>query len=430
MFQSFHVTHKWSDADTVQELATVPAGQLAEAVRRMPGVAGCVVLVTCHRSELYLTSHDPDGVRQAVAAHFQSETYRRSVAPHGGRLRPRSTMRELTRTDTVRHLFRVASGLDSVILGETEVLGQVRSALRNAEQARTVHARLRHLFEAAVETGRRVRSETDLGMGHRSLGAAVWRALESCLPGRDGNVLLVGAGQAAASIAESMPRPWGGTVAVMNRGERRGKDLARRVDASFRRLAELPDALRDSDACVLAAPVRLDATSRQVLDAGRRVLVLDVCQPPNLRDPGTGGAFEYWDLTRILTHAGSGDGVAEGAAEAANRIVEEAVARFEREEHEPHTPAGRLLRMLHVEGERIARRELETALRRLPTTSQRERAVLEDFARSVREKLLMRPTLALRRSLEEGRPDVAHEILDLFAGDASDEGAPSSGDEP
>lgn len=375
-------------------------------------MAGCVALVTCHRSELYLTGHDADSVKEAVVSYFQSDDYRKSVVRVDRTLRPVSPLRELRGADTVRHLFRVASGLDSVLVGETEVLGQVRAALRTSMENGTTDTHLQRLFEAAIEAGRRVRAETELGSGRRSLGAVVWRALEPRLAGERGRVILVGAGQAAASIAEAIPATIRPSLAIFNRGETRGQALAERIGVPFQPLDELAGALDQADACVLAAPVSLP---RSVTSGSGNVLVLDVCQPPNLPAPAPEAGFEYWNLARILEHGQAGDESTVAATRSADAIIDEAVRTFESVQQERHTAAGRLLRMLHAEGERIARRELETALRRLPELDSRELAVLEDFARSVREKLLLRPTLALRRSLDAGRPDAAREIFDLFS---------------
>ncbi len=427
---SFHVTHRWADPQAVQDAAAVPAAALVNALHGKAGIRGCVALVTCHRSELYLTGPDRDDVRDAVTTYFRTNAYQSAISDSNPGFRPTSPLRQMQGRRSVAHLFRVAAGLDSVIVGEAEVLGQVRAALRTATEQGTIDLPLRHLFEAAIKVGRRVRAETPLGAGRRTLGVTVWDALES-YDEVEGPVVVVGAGQAASSIVEAAPTHRRGTLRILNRTMSRGEDLARRTGATALPFADLDRAVQDAKICILAAPVAAtrifgggweDAGSA---DANR--LVVDVCQPPTVAGEANPRGFEYWDLAAVLRrgvpgHQPEADGIGDAIA-----LVEESVAAFQRKQAEASSPAGRLLRLLQGQGERIARRELHAALRRLPGLDDRQRAVLEDFARSLRQKLLMTPTIALRRSLETNRLDLAHELLNLFvavpSADAEDQEA-------
>lgn len=413
---SFHITHKWAEPEAVQQAATVPATAIVHALHRSPVVQGCIALVTCHRSEVYATGPDPDKITEVVSSYFGSEAYRSLARRQGPEFQPTSRLRTLRSRKSVDHLFRVAAGLDSVILGETEVLGQVRTALRTATEARTADLSLRQLFEAAVEVGRRVRATTRLGEGRRSLGDSVWAVLAGekfC-----DRVLVVGAGQAAASILDAAPDAVRQAVDVVNRTDHHARRLASRTGAGFRPFERLLEAADRAQLCILAAPLdpalvlRL-ASANGDRRAARRI-VLDVCQPPVLRDPAPTLGFRYVDLDAVLRARASTDERRPENFGDAVRIVEQAVDAFMRKRREASTPGGRLLRHLQTEGERIARRELDAALRRLPGLGEEQRAVLEDFARSLRQKLLMNPTIALRRSLDADRPDLAEGIVELF----------------
>jgi glutamyl-tRNA reductase len=297
------------------------------ALRRASGATQLAVVSTCQRTELYAvwpSAADPDALVSALAG--DRGATRPEVAGAASRF---------VEGDAVRHLMRVAAGLESFVVGEREVVGQVRAAARATRLAGTGGLELHRLLDAAVSASRRVQHATSFASGVRSVASAavdvaVARAGGS-LAGR--HVLVVGAGEVAAAAVERA-RAAGGTVTVCNRSRRRA-DLLAVAGAAVVDLAELDVALASADVVLLAT-----AAPHPLVDAGtigrlpqrspaRPLLLLDLSLPrnvaPEVRQCRAVSLVDLADL-RDLGAAGAAT-FADDVASAA-RVVETEVARY------------------------------------------------------------------------------------------------------
>ena len=320
--------------------------------------------------------------------------------------------------DLVRHLFRVTAGLDSLVLGEAQIQGQVRDAYTAAADVETaqgpaVGPRLHRCFQHALFVGGRVRSETDLGWGSASVATAALelaRKIFASLRGR--RALVLGAGEMSELVLACFRAEGVQSTIVANRTYERAAALAARWGAEAAPLDRLPEILRGVDLvlCSTAAPhpVLTAERFRRAFPNGpdHPLCLLDLAVPRDV-DPAIGQLrnvflYDLDDLQRIVDAALDRRRDAVPRAEA---IVAEEVEAFW--SWYSALEAVPTIRALRDWAEELRRAEVEAVLRRLPHADETTRAALERLSRSLVQKLLHRPTVRLREAASDGHARVA-----------------------
>ena len=274
----------------VRELVSLSKEDLARALPMVSAPAGpSVILSTCDRTEVYSIVSDPaigfDAVRHFLAEFHGLEPH--AISPY---------MYEFSDVDAARHLHLVASGLDSMVMGDPQILCQVRMAISAASKlgSNPAPALLSRLFHSALRAGRRVREETSIGQNVPSLGQAAVELARRLLGDLGGlRVLLLGEGEVGKAVAGELMAAGGGDWTVVNRTEARGEELARQLGARAAPFSEIGLVLHDMDVviCAATAPeflVTCDLVAQAVTDRGRQPIYLfDMTVPRNI-DPSAG----------------------------------------------------------------------------------------------------------------------------------------------
>ena len=396
------------------ERTTVTAEALPKALHDLigrPNVNEVVLLSTCNRTEVY-----------AVAERFHPAFADiRDFLCDLAHLGPEDLQAHLySQHDVaaVAHLFSVAAGLESAVLGEHEILGQVRSAWSVAQQEQTARSTLNQLFRHALETGKRARTETGIARSTASVSyAAVEMATERFGSLAGARVLVVGAGEMGEGIVAALSRTGLGDVVVVNRTFERARELAQRVGGRARPFSDLADALADADVLLTstgAGAIVIEADVVERATAGRPMLVVDVAVP---RDVDAAVAelpgVTLLDLDDLRDWAARG--IAERAAEAAKvgHIVAEEVGRYA--EEIAARQAAPLVAQLHEHADGIRRGELERFGAKLAGLDDRQRATVEALTRAIVAKLVHEPTTSLKRDAGTPRGERnADAVRDLF----------------
>jgi glutamyl-tRNA reductase len=411
------VSHRRAPLDLLERMAFAE-GDLPKAYRRLaddPEVREAVLLSTCNRVEIYA---------DVVSYHAGSMALRRFLSAASEVSPGELTGALSTRYEeqAVEHLFLVAAGMDSMVLGEPQILGQVREAHRHAEEEGTSGPVVAAVFRAAVRAGRRVRSEAGLGAPPAAfIGAGLDEAeLRLGFPLRGRPVAVVGAGRMASLAADALRARGAGPIHVVNRTPSRAAALAARVQGRPFGLDRLGDVLRDVEVAVLctAAPgvVVTGAHARAALTGRRRALFLiDLAMPrnadPEVRGVDGVGVADIDDLRERLRGEGSGVPVAD--LERARAIIGEETRRFE--DRQDAARLAPLIRALHASGEQAAAAELRRAGPLLSRLEPEEREAVEALARGLVAKLLHTPTVRVKELTARGRGDAAARTLaDLF----------------
>jgi glutamyl-tRNA reductase len=375
---------------------------LARRFKALPGVSGCALLATCNRLEAYLEIRSE---AEAEAA-FVDLVGGRDL--EGRALLARSLMVH-GRTEAVRHLFRVASGLDSMVLGDAQILGQAKEAYRTACQHGTAGPMLHKVFHAAFRCAKAVVSQTDLGTGAQSVAGAAVSLLAERMGGlRDKDFLLVGVNEMTEAAGKRLVKAQAARLLLCNRTAERGGDLAASLPAEQVAWSGLLDAIGRVDAVVTCTsasePIltRPDLLRVAAARPGHRLTVVDLAVPPDvqpLRDDGTVAAaaamardgLAILDLEDIGAYQQRIEDRRCQATAAGDAIVTAQVAAFD--EWLRNQSLGPKMDRLRQESERSLTRELERLAEGL-TGSERDR--LEQFG-----EILIKRFLGAYRRVEE-----------------------------
>ncbi len=373
---------------------------------------------TCNRTELYIVTRD------AVAAESAALT---SLARRA-EIRPTELtpiIYALRNCDGARHLFRVSSGLESMVLGEAEVLGQVRTALDSATEAGTTGPLLNRLFHSALRTGKRVRSETAIGqlsMSVSTVAASLARELIGDLGGR--KVVVLGAGETAELAAKALAALGADTVFLANRRRDRALALAQRFAGQAIVLDDLPDQLRKADVVIGATssphPIVTSNELEQVHAErnGRPLLLIDLAVPRDIEAAcGDLEGVTLRDIDDLQAVVANNRSVRAAEAGLAEDIVEDEISDF----------AGWLgtldavptIRDLHSHGQAVAESVIAENEGRWESLSPADRERVELLARTVAQRLLHEPTIRLRDQggdSSHGRIENARELFGLDGG--------------
>ena len=371
-----------------------------------------VVLSTCHRTEIYALT--PSEGRRL--GDFLADRSGLSSAEIEG-----STYLYRDR-DAVNHLFRVAAGLDSAILGEAEVLGQVRHALRKAQEHRAAGSLLIRLFETALRVGKRVRTETAIARQPLSLSHVAVDVAERAAGDLSGlRLLVVGAGKIGEQTARHLAERCSGAVRIINRDPRRASRLARIVGGQSRPFSALGKELVEADVAFLTVHARgilidLPLVERAVENRTDGPLVLvDLGLPRNVAPAAVGidGVLLY-NIDDLADLVEDNLMSRRGEVPKVERIVEEETEAFLtwwRSRGVAPT-----IKALRRRARLIRDAEVDKALRRLgPLSPQEERAV-RSLADSLLNKILHEPTVRLKAQAAEGNGAGYAEVLEELFG--------------
>ncbi|WP_084609853.1 glutamyl-tRNA reductase [Archangium violaceum] len=378
---------------TVRERLAMPGEQQVELLRRLGQVpAEALLISTCNRVELYLASPDMARARQRA---------REELGGMGG---PEvlGLLYEHRGEAALTHLFRVASSLDSMVLGEAQVLGQVKDALEHSQAAGTVHGELSRMFAAAFRCAKRVRTETAIGMAATSMASAAAALASKAWDGLgERTVLVVGAGEMSALAARHLRRAGVGRLVVVNRTLARAESLAAEVGGTARPLEELFTLLASADVVVSGTSSPVPLFTREnvapALEGRQRPLVMvDLAVPRDIApEVGSMKRVRVLDVDDIQRFVLENAAARAEEARKAEALVSEEVARFMRERAvRDGVP---VLSRLRQHADTIARAEAERTLSSLgDSLSEKQRKSVEAMARAIINKLLHEPTARLR----------------------------------
>ena len=382
----------------LRECIALTGGVQAEALKslaRRPEVSEVMVISTCNRVEVLLVTDESDRAADAVRQFLAAE----SRAPDADLA---AALYELRGGEAVRHVFRVASSLDSMMLGEPQVLGQIKEAYRLATRQKSTGVVLNRLLHRSFFVAKRVRSETGIGDHAVSISYAaieLGRKIFGSLEGK--KVLLIGAGEMAELAVEHLIRNRVGQVQVANRTFERGLALAERFRGRALRFEEVSEALGEADIIISSTGASEFVVTRDHVRSvmrrrkNRPLFFIDIAVPrdidPEINRLTNAYVYDIDDLKEIIE-----ENIEDRQREAirGERIVDEAVIRFRQwQESLDVVPTIVALRR-KLEG--IVNEELNRTLGGLDSRSEAERAAFEKMTHALVNKMLHDPTVFLK----------------------------------
>jgi glutamyl-tRNA reductase len=392
----------------VRERFIFTPNELPPVLTRLGGAA--VLLSTCNRTEVYLASHHPIAAGSVVALLRELKD-----APDVSD----DIFYHLYDREAVRHLFRVAAGIESMVIGEAEILGQVREAFSSATAAGTHNAVLSQLFHEAIRTGRRARSETEIGhhaVSVSSTAVALAKQVIGDLASR--TVLVVSAGETGKLTARSLARNGASRLLVANRRAERAKTLAAELDGEPVPFGKLPAAMSDADIVISSSAateflIGADEVKQAVAGRnGRPLLLIDIAVPrdidPAVREFPQVHLYDIDDLQAVVEENRNSRRKELGKVEA---IVDEGVGHFSswlRERGVVPTVAA-----LRERADELREAEVSRTLRRMPGLSDDQRAAVDAMANAIVKKLLHEPIARLKGADGERYAGTLRELFAL-----------------
>jgi len=392
------INHRSSPLSLLERVTVMPdrLGKAVAGLAMRDNIREAVVLSTCNRTEVYVVTELFHGA-YADVRDFLCELGDLPIdelVPH---------LYSQHDSTAVGHLFEVAAGLDSAVLGESEILGQVRSAWEIAQHEGAARSTLNLLFRTAIEAGKRARTETGIGRGTASVSHAAVEMISEVVGDLAGKrVLVVGAGAMGEGVAIALHRAGGADILVANRSSTRGSTLAERVGGVAVGFERLDDAIAAADVIVASTgasepvlPVSLVKAARSGPRSARPLHIIDIAVP---RDVEAGVAelpgVTVLDLDDLRDWADRGLSHRAAEAERARAIVWEEVDRFELEA--TARQAAPLIAAMHNTADVIRARELDRFANALAGLDDNEREAVESLTRAIVAKLLHEPSVRLK----------------------------------
>jgi glutamyl-tRNA reductase len=409
------LNHRTAPLDLL-ERTTIDDARLPNALDDLVSrehVSEAVVLSTCNRTEVYAVAEKFHGAYHDIRSFFCDLSY----------LPPEEVSDHLYvqyDADAALHLFNVAAGLDSAVLGENEILGQVRGAWDNAQHENTSGPSLDLLFRHALETGKRVRTETGISRHVASVSQAAVAMAQQHLGSLTGrSILVLGAGDMGQGMVRSLAKAGVSDVQIANRTWQTAVEVADQVSGRAIRLVDLPEALREVDVLLTstgATSIMLEHGDLVPIVAERdaALLVVDVAVPRDV-DPAAGDldgvTLLDMDDLRLFAEAGIEERQLEVAT--VQHLVGEELERFvgisTAREVAP------LVASLRDRADEIRRSELDRLAGRLADLDEREREAVEAITKGIVAKLLHQPTVELKDAAGTARGErLAEALRDLF----------------
>ncbi|PSJ81159.1 glutamyl-tRNA reductase [Neisseria iguanae] len=398
---------------SIREKLAFAAASLPEAVHSLSSsdaAKEAVILSTCNRTELYCIGYTEEIIEWLAKYHDLPTD---EIRPY---------LYTFDSHETVRHAFRVACGLDSMVLGEPQILGQIKDAVRIAQEQGSINGNLNILFQKTFAVAKEVRTDTAVGENSVSMASASVKMAEQIFPDiADLNILFIGAGEMIELVATYFAAKNPRLITVANRTLPRAQELCDKlsVNAEPCLLSQLPDIMHEYDVIVSSTASPLPIVGKGMVERALKkrhhmpVFMLDLAVPRDIEEEvgELNDAYLYTvdDMHDIVR---SGKEARQKAAASAEAMVEEKVGEFvEWQKSRQSVP---LIRALRDEGERARRQVLENAMKQLAKGASAEE-VLERLSIQLTNKLLHSPTRALNKagSSDSGIIDTVAQIYHL-----------------
>jgi glutamyl-tRNA reductase len=404
----------------VREQVVFAGDQIGRALARLTelqGVTEAVLLSTCNRTEFYVITDDSG--RDALQSWLHNE----------GNLDPAfaDTLFSMEEEQAIRHIFRVACGLDSMVLGEPQILGQLKDAVRDAEQVGSIGRQLGALFQHTFSVAKKVRTETEIGANPVSVASAAVSLAQQFFAGfSQHTALLIGAGTTIELVAKHLDGKKIGRLFVANRDLDRAKQLASRFGGYAVPLSELEGTLPEADIIITSTASEEPIVTRTQMSAAiqlrkrKPIFAVDIAVPRDIEQEVAELDDVYLysidDLQKVIQE---GQGSREAAAVDAHRILDEEITRYTNMQRAKE--ANPIITALRDHGHFVREEVVAQARRRLASGMSSE-DVIEYATAAMMKKLLHSPSVKLREAGESSDDviiEAARTLFDLGEDDTS-----------
>jgi glutamyl-tRNA reductase len=410
------INHKTASVAVRERVAFTPE-QLVDALaaaKEQAALKEVAILSTCNRMEVYCSS-DATQQDQTINGLLQWLSHYHNVSLDD----LKACLYTHQEDDAAKHMMRVASGLDSLVLGEPQILGQLKSAFTLSQEHGCLGAELGRLFQQTFSVAKKVRTDTAIGENPVSVAyAAVSLAQHIFTDLRDSKALLIGAGETIELVARHLKNAGVRSITVANRTLNRALDLANEIDGHAVLLGDIPDALPQADIVIASTASQLPILGKGAVEVAlkkrkhRPIFMVDIAVPrdiePQVAELDDVYLYTVDDLREVIEE---NQRSRENAAREAEEIIGEGTDEFMRQLRS--LAAVDTVTALRGQYESVRDDEIAQALKQLEKGKSAEQVIAE-LARRLTNKMLHYPTIELRKASAEGRDDLLEAAQQLF----------------
>jgi len=412
---NLRVTHKKVSIPILEALAFKNLPKALKEICALEGVNESVIIQTCNRVEIFAVV--PREYWLTAGAEI-AEYWRRRA---GFNLEQFYDILEKTfNSEALAHLLRLASGLESMIVGEDQILGQVQAAFDDAKENGTVGSILERAFDKAIKVGREVRTKTNVSKGTVSIGSAAVGLAEEILGElKDKKIIIIGAGETGELVGKALAARGHAVIFVANRTYKRGVELAKVLGGQAVKFDRVNEFLTDVDLAIVATAAPHCIITRDLMNRvleerqGKKLLIIDLSQPRNVEeDVSRFPTVELRNIDDLRGIAQSNLEMRLKEVEKAEEIIRDELQSLElmlqREQAEP------IISAICGRAEEIRQRELTKALKMIGNLDDEQHRVIDDLTHVLVKRILYHPVENLRKAAEKGKTNVISTVRELF----------------
>jgi glutamyl-tRNA reductase len=408
------ITHKTARVPLMEAVAFKEKEKALAEILSLENVEECLILQTCNRIELFIVTE----AAEATAALAKDYLAKRAQSNAEEAYKATETSID---NDTFNHLLRVTSGLESMVIGEDQVLNQVWDAYLEAENAKTIGPILKHLFNRAMTVGRRVRNETGINKGAVSIGSAAVELAVNLLGNlEDKKILVMGAGEIGTLVAKALARRCLSPIFIANRTYARAVKLAEDLSGQAVKFNQFEEVLVDADVviCSTAAPHYLltkDIVSRLMSQRVNKseIVIIDISNPRNVEKAVQEvAATKLYNIDDLQLIAEKNKQEREKSIEKAVKILEEELVILN--EDMKSLSVRLIISSLLSRAEDVRQKELATALNMMGNVDERQKRILEDLTSILLKQTFIPIVENLRLAAKNGDTQVIDVAVKLF----------------
>jgi glutamyl-tRNA reductase len=412
------ITHKTADVPLLEAVSFKEKRDALNEIRSLGYADECVLLQTCNRLEFFAVNKDGEFAAKMIKQYLANRA--------GTKAEEASQAIEVSiNHEALLHILRTASGLESMVVGEDQVLNQLWQAFLEAEEAKAVGPVLRHVFNKAASVGLRVRNETGISKGAISIGSVAVELAGRLMGGFEGKkVLVMGAGQMGTLVAKALARRSQSAVFIASRTYERAVRLAEQLSGKAVKFDMLSEALQDADVviCSTSAPHYLLTKEivKKVMNSRSnpgKFFVIDISNPRNVEmSIQEIGNVELYNLDDLQSIADKNKEERQKSAEQASKIVEEELVLLEKDVKSQSVRD--IISVLLSQAEDVRQRELAKAFAMLQTVDEKEKEVIDDLTLVLLKQTFLPIIQNLRKAAVENDKELIDIAVKLFGMEA------------
>ncbi len=411
---NLRITHKTAHVPLLEAVAFKDKPRALTELSAIEGVEECLILQTCNRIELFLVAEESQNTASLTKGYFAKKAGDKAEEAF-------KAIETSIDDDTFNHLLRVTSGMESMVIGEDQVLNQVWDAYLEAENAKTLGPILKHLFNRAMTVGHRVRKETGINKGAVSIGSAAVELAVTLLGNlEDKKILVMGAGEIGTLVAKALARRCLSPIFIANRTYDRAAKLAEDLSGKAVKFDKFDEVLVDADVviCSTSAPHYLltkEIISRLMKQRQNRnpIVIIDISNPRNVeKTVSEVESTKLYNIDDLQLIADKNKAQREKSIEQAAKILDE--ERLILEEDMKSFTVRLIISQLLSQTEEIRQKELLTALNMMGTVDERQKQILNDLTSILLKQTFIPIVENLRVAAKNGDKQAIEVAVKLF----------------